>query len=110
MPSSLQSNLEGFAQIELQLHERFDVFASAGSPGADEVGNAGVSTGIATGLDLDEQRPSGAPVLFVALGIGFEGKLELVSKGAQFAKALGPNVLGYFNFLWRLQPFLQGVA
>ena len=91
--------LEGLTQIKPQRHERFDVFASAGSPVADEVGDAGVATAIATGLDLDKQRLACAPVLFVALGVGFEGLLQLVSKDAQFAKFLYTNVLEYLNCL-----------
>ena len=51
-----QVELECFTQIELQWHERFDVFASAGSPGAREVCDAGVATAIAIGLDLGQQR------------------------------------------------------
>jgi hypothetical protein len=67
--------LERLTQIELQRHEGFDIFASAGTPGSDEVGDAGVATAITAGLDLRKQRLARAPVLFVAAGIGFEGLL-----------------------------------
>lgn len=102
--------MEGFAQVKLQGHEGFDVFASVGLLGTDLVGDAGVASGITAGLELNEQRFACAPVLFIAAGVGFKGKLEFVSKNAQFAKSLGTNLLGYFDFLWRLEPFLQGVA
>ena len=102
--------LEGLTQIKPQRHERFDVFASAGSPGADEVGDAGVATAIATGLDLDKQRLTCAPVLFVALSVGLEGMLEFVRKDSQFAIAPGTNLLGNFDFLGGLEPFLYGAA
>ena len=102
--------LECLAQLELQGHKRFEVFACICPPGTDEVGDAAVASQVPAGLDLDKQCPSGAPVLFVAAGIGFEGLLQLLSEGAQFAKALGPNVFGYFDFFGGLEPFLQGVA
>ena len=102
--------LEGFAQIELQWHEGLDVFASAAAPGTDEIGDSGVATGITAGFDLRKQCACCTPVLFGSQSVGFEGKLELVCKGAQFAKALSPNILGYLDFLGGLESFLQGVA
>ena len=90
--------LECLAQLELQGHEGFGVFAGIGPPGADVVGDAAVAAQVATGFDLRKQRACRAPVLFVAAGIGLEGLLQFLNKGPQFAKAFGPNVLGGFNF------------
>ena len=94
--------LECFAQLEPQRHECFDIFAGICPPSPDVVGDSAVAAKVAAGLDLDKQCPSGAPVLFVAAGISLEGLLQLLSKGAQFAKSLGPHVLGYFDFLGSL--------
>ena len=102
--------LEGFAQVELQWHEGFDVFAGVSAPGTDKVRHSAIAANVAAGPDLQKQRPCAAPVLFVSTGIGFEGKFEFRSKGIQFAKALGPHVLGYLDFIWGLQPLLQRVA
>jgi hypothetical protein len=71
--------LEGLTQVELQGHECFDVFASAGAPGTDVVGDAGVAAGVATGLDLANRRVPCA-CLFGAQGIGFECLLQFGKK------------------------------
>jgi hypothetical protein len=60
--------LEGLTQVELERNKRFDVFASVGTPGTNEVCDTGVATGIAAGLELNKQRPSCTSVLFVAAG------------------------------------------
>ena len=44
--------LEGLAQLELQGHEGFDIFASAGSPGSDVVGDTAVAACVTAGFDL----------------------------------------------------------
>ena len=58
-------------ELELQGHEGLDVFASAGPPGPDEVGDAAVAAHVAAGFDLQIQRFAAAPVLFVAARISF---------------------------------------
>ena len=57
--------LEGFAQLERQRHEGAwrTRFATALTPGADEVGHARVASAIALGLDLRVQRPAAAPLM-----------------------------------------------
>jgi len=55
--------LEGFAQVKLQWDEGLRLFAGAGAPGTDEVGDTGVATGITAGLNLHEQRASRATIV-----------------------------------------------
>lgn len=43
---------------------------------------------------VKKQRLASAPVLLVAAGVGFEGLLQFVSKGAQFSEAIGRTYLG----------------
>ena len=44
--------LECLAQVEPQRHEGFDIFASIGPPGPNEVGDAAVAAHVAAGFDL----------------------------------------------------------
>jgi hypothetical protein len=102
--------LEGFTQIELQGHEGFEVFTSVGAPGADVVGDPGVATCIATGLDLCKQCARRTSVFLWTQRVGFEGLFQLVSEGVKFAVALGPDVSGRFHFFGGLKPFVHRVA
>ena len=102
--------LERLAQLEFQRYEGVRLLALGGAPFPDEVGHAALATHVTTGLDLGKQCFACALVLYVAVGIGFEGLLQLRCEGRQLAKLLGPNVSWSLNFLWNLQPFVHGVA
>ena len=91
--------LERLAQIEFQGYEGVGLLALGNPPFPDEVSHATVATQVAAALDLGKQCFACALVLFVAVGIGFEGLLQLLCEGRQLAKPLGPNVPWSLNFL-----------
>ena len=102
--------LESLAQIEFQGYEGVGLLALGNPPFPDEVSHATVATQVTTGLDLGKQCFACALVLFVAVGIGFEGLLQFLCEGRQLAKLLGPNAPWSLNFLRDFQPFVHGVA
>ena len=102
--------LKGFAQVELQGHKRFDVFARAGAPGTDEVGDTGVATSISTGLDLHKQCTCAASILFGAQRVGFEGLLQLDNISAELAKPARAVIGRRLHSFWCSQPAPYRVA
>ena len=67
-------------KLEPQRHKGLGVFPCACSPGANEVRDTGVATGVAAELDLRKQRTRCAPVLFGAQRVGLERLLQLGNK------------------------------
>lgn len=84
--------LECFPQLKLERHEGVRRLAFTHPPAADESGQLAVPTSVAVGLNLDEQRLGGTPVLLVTVGIGFERQFQRGVKRSQFARSVVPDV------------------
>ena len=80
--------LKRFTGLERQGHKGLGGLACGVPPGADEVGDAAVTAGVAIGLDLAKQGFGGAPVLLGAVGVGFESQLQRLVKRCEFVGRL----------------------
>jgi hypothetical protein len=111
MPSSLQSNWKASPSSNFKGTKALMFFARIGAPGTDVVGDAGVATGIAAGLDLCKQCACRASVFFGSQGIGFECLLQFAHMPTEFAKhslaAVGRLLLTSSGALSQLRTVLR---
>mgnify|MGYP003388890040 CR=1 FL=1 len=84
--------LKCLAQLKLQGHEGFDVFACAGAPLTDVVGDAAVAACVAAGLDLLKQGFAATTLLSVAPSVSLEGLFQLGNETAKLAISPSPLV------------------
>jgi len=104
--------LESLAPLEAERHEGARGVAFAATPFPCEIDDAAVAAGVAVGLDLQEQRLAGAPVLLDAQRVGLEGQFQRGMVGRELGRYSLAMVARrcHDRLIWLPEPLAQRVA